>query len=265
MFYEAALKIAIIRPCEVVLKDLGHYGEVGFEKFCNTFYDELQVFSEEHKLNLHMIHMNKKLLGVTTTADYPAGTLNSMCGSMFHIEGLVLQFPVCSSSRLPRSWFKGADTSIMTKFLEYKYSRLLADEDCDLLICIHAALKASNEFLRLLYGQGLWMDVQSAGQAAGHGFDFLQAYNKAAALCWHQALPRFKLQPKLHMLAHVCHQLVEDSRAATCGGVLNPIAYSCQQDEDFVGRISTIVRKQHSRSVNRRVLQKFKLQLAAKW
>ena len=165
-----------------------------------------------------------------------------------------------------RQWFKGADTTIMAKFLQWKYERLLADTDSEIVEKVHSALKAANDFLRLLFNSNLWMESARAREASAHGFTFLKSYASAATMCFNLLLPRFKLQPKLHMFAHVAHRLASDARLIGREGVvLNPLIYAVQLDEDFVGQIASIVRKQHARSVNRRVLQKYKLNLAMKW
>ena len=152
---------------------------------------------------------------------------------------------------------------MLTKFLEWKYGRILADEDNDLMECVHAALHAANHFLGILYAGNLWLNKEQAVHASQCGFRFLQCYMKAATISFHHDIPRFKLNPKLHMYAHICHELFTNSQSP--GEILNPLNFACQQDEDFVGKIATIVRRQHARSVDRRVLQRYKLNLAQHW
>ena len=60
-----------------------------------------------------------------------------------------------------RRWFKGADTPLLAKFLEYKYERVLAD--CDeadepVFRCYPMmGLKDINNFMRSIYSQPLWI------------------------------------------------------------------------------------------------------------
>lgn len=171
-----------------------------------------------------------------------------------------------SYSFLPlRHWFKGSDTSVFIKFLENKFSRLLADDDCDdgFLECVWQALHNADCFLRLLYNSGLWLSKQDALQASDYGLEFSRHYTKAATISFGRSLPRFQFQPKFHMHSHVTETLAEHARQF--GYALNPLVNSCQQDEDFVGRIASIARVQHARTLNRRVLSKYKLALSTRW
>ena len=43
------------------------------EKFCDTLFEELKTFAASHKLSLHVIHLNKKLLGIEKSSDFPQG------------------------------------------------------------------------------------------------------------------------------------------------------------------------------------------------
>ncbi|CAE7252176.1 unnamed protein product, partial [Symbiodinium necroappetens] len=214
----------LVSSAAVLLRDLGFYGEMGMDKFCNTLYEELSRFAKANGLGLHMVHLNKK------------------------------------------NWFKGADTTTFMRFLQYKYERTLADHDSELLDAVLLAMGAANKFLDILYNADLWMDYTSAHEACKFGMHFLKGYATAATLSFNMSLPRFKFQPKWHMFAHITHQLYDDAeKVGRKGRVLNVLSFSCQQDEDFVGKISAIVRKQHARSVNSRVLQKYKLNLASRW
>ena len=140
-----------------------------------------------------------------------------------------------------RTWFKGADTATMTKFLEHKYARLLADMDDDMMDTIHAAFQSANCFLHELYNQGLWIESHVALRVAGHGFQFLDRFARATTLSWSHLLPHFKLQPRLHMFSHPAHELVAHARKVGPNGhIVNPANWSCQLDEDFVGKISNI-------------------------
>ena len=151
-----------------------------------------------------------------------------------------------------RNWFKGADTAVLCRFLQAHYARVLADYDGDSeaeLATVHAALCAANDFLSTLFRSNLWMTKGQANHAAHRGFAFLSAYAKCAAWALSLELPRFKLQPKYHMMAHICHQLLKDSLNPHAEAVQNPLSASCQMDEDFVGKMSLIARKEHPRSL----------------
>ena len=63
------------------------------------------------------------------------------------------------------------------------------------------------------------------------------------------------MTPKIHVLQHVF--LVDLVLAADRGPwVVNPICYSVQQSEDFIGRNSRVARKVHPSQASRRCLER---------
>ncbi|CAE7478272.1 unnamed protein product, partial [Symbiodinium sp. KB8] len=63
-------------------------------------YEELKQFAAEKDLYLHMTGLTKKIVGMSTSAEYPSGT-----------------------------WFKGADTVVVLKFMVHKYQMVLQNPD----------------------------------------------------------------------------------------------------------------------------------------
>ena len=96
-----------------------------------------------------------------------------------------------------------------------------------------------------------------------NGLMFIKTFGKLASMALRQKLPRFQLVPKVHIWAHVVHDLLEAAKKPHM--VLNPLAYSCQCDEDFVGKICTLSRATHARTMHCRTLQKYLLNLALRW
>ena len=167
---------------------------------------------------------------------------------------------------LLRGWFKGNDTRTLCRFVEWRFAILLADyvgNDEEYLHNIWSAAKFANECLRLLYWQGLWMQPSIARTIARCGFGFLETFNKLATMALARNLPRFQVIPKSHMWAHVVHTL--RAEAASEELVLNPISFSCQQDEDFVGRVCALSRVCHPATLHARTLQKYKVAMAVRW
>ena len=167
---------------------------------------------------------------------------------------------------LARRWFKGNDTTIMSKWLEWKVGRLLAD--CDEAVegplqVIFEGLAASNACLSGLYHQPLWIAPADALHIARSGFVFLSSLSRAANHFLEASSPRYKLNPKCHMFSHVLHRLWHASSLNLVS--LNVLAESCQQDEDFVGRISFQSRQVSIRTVHLRTLQRYCLNLGLRW
>lgn len=158
-----------------------------------------------------------------------------------------------------RSWFKGADTAAVARYLEWKYFQIQKDHpeasNQDYLHVIYQALVAGNEFLRKLYHAHLFMRRPETRHIAKHGRALLTFYTEAVQKAFGLGKARFKLAPKLHMFCHVIRVLEQSSVSSTW--TLCPVAYSCQMDEDLVGRICTLSRTASSRCVHERTLRKY--------
>ena len=120
---------------------------------------------------------------------------------------------------------------------------------------ILAAVTGGNAFLRALYNANLFLGKAEAGLVASHGRQLLEGYMKAASLSYSLGYTRFKLIPKVHMLAHFVLLMEEASRTRTW--CLSPLSYSCQMDEDLVGRCSAMSRTSSIRTVHQRTLRKY--------
>ena len=165
-----------------------------------------------------------------------------------------------------RSWFKGADTTIVCKWLEWKIPRFEADYEGDHdehLSQLSRALVEGNSFMSALYHQPLWLKPSDALRISNHGLAFLSLYSSLAGYAFQQGWPRYKLQPKFHMLAHILYSL-RDAGSKNIE-TLNPIAFSCQLDEDFIGRVATLSRTVSSRTIHERTIQRFLLNVASRW
>lgn len=165
-----------------------------------------------------------------------------------------------------RRWFKGADTPLLAKFLQYRYSRVLADcDEADEAVfrTIYDGLKHINGFMRAIYEQPLWVEPTDVENIAQMGLGFMRALNQAARHALELQRPRFKIQPKFHLFAHLVHSMSLASQSGATS--LNILAHSCQMDEDFIGKISSQSRHVSIRTVHCRTIQRYCLNLALKW
>ncbi|CAE7528484.1 unnamed protein product [Symbiodinium necroappetens] len=227
---------------EVTLWDFGVTGAAatGIDKNLSHLYDEMKVFEKKNKLYLHMNALTKGLLAISSSADFPYG-----------------------------AWFKGADTTFVMKFLIFKFQNVLEEHDFqDSEVRLYfeqilACLKAFDSFLSMLYKAGLFLELPRLAKIFRCGRTMVQLYAKIATLAYGRHLPRFKLNPKYHMLLHVLLDLkfaTESNRQA-----LNPISHSCQMAEDFINRIATLGRSVKANKVPERTLYLYKVELARCW
>ena len=181
---------------------------------------------------------------------------------------LFLRHCVFRRKQCVRNWFKGADTTVLSKFLEAKYDAVLVansgHEHASYLRLIAQALKASNQFFHTVYRAGFWLSDVQRQNLIDASTDILKSFDGAAKYAWDVLwLPRFKYQPKLHMFAHVRHSLIKE--AAKKARSVSPLAFSTQIDEDFVGRVCVLSRQVHGRTLHSKTLERYKIGLAGAW
>lgn len=166
---------------------------------------------------------------------------------------------------LPRNWFKGADTVSILLFLEHTLQDKLdtfTDEDTKKLfeLCL-VATSSANKFMKTLYNAGFWLSFSERQDLISHGHRLLNAFNSCADLCYWADLTRFKLQPKQHMFGELMFEIEFHHRHKW--PTPNPLAYSTQMDEDFVGRICVFSRKVSICSIHSRTLSRYQIALRA--
>ena len=164
-----------------------------------------------------------------------------------------------------RSWFKGADTTSLLIFLEDKlkgaYPNVVEERPYyqDMLLAVCSA----NAFLKTLYHGGLWLSATESSYVIAEGQKCLKHFQRCAERAFHLGFTRWKLQPKFHMLGEVLFEMGTLRMAGK--PVPNPLTYSCQMDEDLVGRVSAFSRVVSSRTIHERTLSRYQVALAGKW
>lgn len=166
-----------------------------------------------------------------------------------------------------RNWFKGNDTVSLLQFLEKVLPKKCADlaladdETKTLFHQILVAVKAANHFMRTMYHAALWLSVAERRTLIESGHRFIKAFKKCAEICYWNDLTRFKYQPKKHMFGEVLYEMEFQERHDLPSP--NPLCWSTQQDEDFVGRICTFSKSVSIRTIHERTLGRYQVALAA--
>lgn len=138
------------------------------------------------------------------------------------------------------SWHKGALTRTLMDFVEGRFgSEDFSDNE--LLVGCQEACTAANSMLRVLYNNDLWLNVDIAREAGELGMRFLRRFERLASRSHALGRRLFILQPKCHAFHHLCLDLLHGSERKA--DTLNILAYSCQADEDYIGRPSRISRR----------------------
>ena len=111
-----------------------------------------------------------------------------------------------------------------------------------------------------LYHAAFWLTRSERRTLIVSGTKFTTAFRVCADHCYWADLTRFKLQPKQHMFG----ELVFELQVQECQNLPspNPLVYSTQQDEDYVGRICTYSRSVSIRTIHVRTLSRYQIALA---
>ena len=157
---------------------------------------------------------------------------------------------------------------MVVKYLVWKYDQVLC-AGMDLrgqrsyLEEILSCLQHTDLFMTLLYRSGLFLQKRRLALILRHGHEMLRLYSRCAALAHAKLLPRFKFNPKFHMLCHILLDLQQ--QAAANKSPVNPLSASCQMPEDFINRCSTLSRNVSSKLVAMRMLDMYKVCVASTW
>ena len=98
-------------------------------------------------------------------------------------------------------------------------------------------------------------EVSSAKKIVDSAMTFLKGYSKLAGLSLALSRPLFVFRPKIHYYHHIVLEM--RSTVTQNKKPLNPLAYSCSQAEDFIGRASLLSRRVSALTTETRVVQRY--------
>ena len=155
------------------------------------------------------------------------------------------------------AWHKGALTTVLMEFVEDHYKDVDFSANGLLQECMEA-VRAGNACLRTLFSRGVFLSNSDAGFAGEMGMKFLRRFASLAHRCRILGRMLFPLQPKGHAFHHIVLELVLAASRDNRSHIVNPLAWSCQADEDFVGRPSRVSRRVRPGKIQvRRVIQRY--------
>ena len=84
----------------------------------------------------------------------------------------------------------------------------------------------------------------------------LRSYNWLAGKALERKRCRLELLPKAHMCTHLAYDMAL---------VANPVAVSCDSDEDMVGRVGRMLRKAHGTTAGPRAADRYRILVGPRW
>ena len=130
---------------------------------------------------------------------------------------------------------------------------------------IYLCLKNGSDFMSSIYSHGLWLKREDVCSIVASGYKFLNHYLEAATLALEQRKTRFRITPKMHAFMHLLEYMVSEINMPKASYAQNVVAYSCQQDEDFCGRVAMLSCAVSSRTCHRQVMARYATNLWEHW
>ena len=173
----------------------------------------------------------------------------------------ICKFALYNSPEL-RAWFKGADTTVVLKFL-VQFLQDNGPYNDEYLQCLLRCCQSANKFLSLLYHAELWLPRRTARMVVKAGHEYIALYKNLARMAYERRLTRYLLTPKLHLLMHSV--LILEQQIAANVHILNPLSDSCQMCEDFINKVSTLGRNVSPRKFCEATLKQYMLCVHKHW
>ena len=159
-----------------------------------------------------------------------------------------------NSSNFPfGSWYKASITTTFCTFLQQKLARM--DSDDEFLVLVKDAVESINICSKGLYENDVFLPSALAADLGQHGLRFLRRYASLARLAADRRRTLFSLLPKHHALQHIfLRDLLLASEKFTT--VINPIVYTVQLSEDYIGQMSRLSRRVSPATCAERCIQR---------
>eukprot|EP00439_Symbiodinium_sp_Y106_P009138 s1566_g1.t1 len=170
-------------------------------------------------------------------------------------------FNAPSKAKFPWISCKGSDTTLLMEWLAVQTRAFLNDildpSHAEVLETMNRAARAGDDWTKALYKHGIFLTRRCALALYREERRFLLNYNKLSHICLHTLkFPGYALKPKIHMLAHTAweqHQWLVQGLE----WIPSPIIFSCEANEDMVGRVSRLARRTHQRTTSHVTLEMF--------
>ena len=210
--------------CMVLLQEIfpGRSVPARFEAMSADFFS----WCKTNKQNPLIRKMSRETAGWPSTADYPCA-----------------------------SWSKGSTSTVVLRWFISACARhagLIAEGS--LLQTAALAAGEIHSFLSKSYKAAVWIWHTDAVEICSHGFRFLELLGQAARSAYDQGRALFLFQPNLHRLHHLFY--LEFDQAQVSDWVMNVAVFSCQTDEDYIGRPARVSRRVAPQRVIQRTLER---------
>ena len=161
-----------------------------------------------------------------------------------------------------------SDTMLLLKYLRFFLGLLLTDPQENFAgnrLMLELCLKLVQNCLDmadLIYSHKMFLPRNCAAKLYLHMKIVLRAYKHLAKFFLDRKRSGFRLKPKFHALDHLAYEL-RVSLKSTAPLIISPILWSCEPNEDHVGRISKMSRQLATKTLTLRLTERYFLKSRA--
>ena len=163
---------------------------------------------------------------------------------------------------------KGSDTMLLLQYLLFfvtlhlQQMGMCQQPHRQLFRLLQSTIRHGLKIFEICHSHGMWLQRVCGQSLYLHIEAFLNGYQQLARTALNLNLSFFAMKPKFHGMKHIAFQLRE-TLLTPAPRILNPVVYSCDTNEDSVGKLCSLALIVSTRTINRRVLQRSFLKKAA--
>ena len=156
---------------------------------------------------------------------------------------------------------KGSEATQLMCWLDFQLGEILKhplkqEEDRIPLMAMKQTISGGLTYVGIMHSHGVFLPRSCAQVQLDAGLSFLRGYAYLADYCTRMGVTGFRLRPKLHYLHHLLYETQQQLQSGS-EFVLSSSTYLCEQNEDFIGRISRVSRRVAARTAGMRTTQRY--------
>ena len=162
---------------------------------------------------------------------------------------------------------KGSEVTLLLMWLDFYITCLLAQplklaEDLVPLKAMSQMISGSLTYIGIMHSHGCFLPRCCAKLQLEAGLSFIRGYAFMAKFCTSKGVAGYRLRPKLHYMHHMLYESQQQLQAGA-SFILSSSIDLCEQNEDFIGRISRVSRRAAARTSSLRTTQRYLVKVRA--
>ncbi|CAE7801495.1 unnamed protein product [Symbiodinium sp. CCMP2592] len=155
---------------------------------------------------------------------------------------------------------KGSEVTMLMQWLDFLVPSFAAEpKQASDLVFLRAAsqmIRGGLDYIGVMHSHGIWLPLNCGKVQLQGGLVFARGYAFLAQRCMEQGCTGYNLRPKLHYMMHLLVHLKAqiDNNAPW---VLNEALHLCENNEDFIGKLSRVSRRVHASQAALRTTQRY--------